>query len=358
MRQIIFLLSAIMVLVSGLFRCTNRNIETSNFEQIYEAEGVPVRTVQVAPQPFETEISFNSVLSGIQESSAFAKIADKVEKVYVKVGDYVQKEAVLLTFPTDNPTANYYQAKVSLENSKATFERMENLYKSGGISLQELDNARAAFEVAKANWDAARQTVKVTAPIRGYVTKVNVHESDNVIPGTELFMISRIDKMKAKVWISEKEIVDIKKGAPAFAIWNNVEFEGKVVQVDLAMNQRLKAFQAVVEFENPENRLRCGLTIEVKIKAYRNPRAIVVERKNLLKDRHQFYVYLAKDGFAERIAVTPGRQQGTMVEITQGLSPGDLLITEGQMHLEPGTKIREITEVGDHQSPLTTIYRQ
>jgi membrane fusion protein (multidrug efflux system) len=332
------LMSTLLVVSS----CSREQMEAKNLEQIYKEEGIPVRIRKIEVQTFQQELSFHSVLSGIKESSVFALIDDEVEKVHVRVGDYVDKDQVLLTFPTDNPTTRYYQAKVAFENAKRAYERMQNLYNDGGISRQDLDNASAAFEVAKADWEAVKQTVEVKAPISGSVTKVNVREADSVQRDDELFTISRTDRMKAISWISEKEIPDIQEGMPAYATWNGQRVDGKVVQVDLAMNQQERAFQAVIEMANPGKALKPGTTVEVRIITHTNPQAIVVERKDIFQDGDSFFVYILGQGAAEKRPVKLGRLQGLDVEILEGLNPGDELIVEGQLLLDQDTKVRVI----------------
>jgi len=335
-------LIAVFVSVFGASTCTREKSETKSMAQIYKEEGVPVKTETVVPKTFETVLSFNSVLTGIKESTAYAAMGDKVEKIYVEVGDYVKKDQVLVTFPTDSPSAKYYQAKVAFENAKTAFQRIDNLYKSGGISLQERDNAKAGYDVAAADWNSVGQMVKVKAPISGYVTKVHVSETDNVDKEAALATISRTDRMKAAIWVSEDEIADVRKDMPAFASWKGNSVEGKVVQVDMAMNAMKKAFRALVEFDNPDNRMKAGTTVDIRITTSTETGAVVVERKNLLEEKGEYFVYVVTGGKAEKRTVTPGKQQGLDVKILDGLDPGDELVVEGQMLLENGNKVKKV----------------
>jgi RND family efflux transporter MFP subunit len=335
----------LLILFSALVfstSCKQEEVEVKNLEQIYKEEGVPVKIEKIIPQEFKLELSLHSALTGIQESAAFASYADEVEELMVKVGDYVKKDDVLLTFPTDNPATRYYQAKIAFENAQKTYERVKNLFNDGGISQQELDNAGAAFEVSKADWEAVQLTVKARAPITGYVTKVNVREGDNVKYDDELFVISRIDRMKAKIWVSEKEILEIKKGQAAQILWQDAAVNGKIVQVDLAMDQDKQAFQAVIELENPGRVLKPGTTVEVRITTYTKPEAIVVKQHNVLKDGDTFFVYVLINGTAQKKTVILGSRQNLDVEVLEGLSLDDEMIIEGQMLLEQGTKVKVI----------------
>ncbi len=333
----------ITVLLSGILLlsgCSKKQEKSSSMEQIYAQEGVPVKTVTVTPRLFTKQLLYNAPLSGVQESSVYASFGGEIEKIYVKVGDYVKKDDILMSFPTDNPSANYYQAKVAFENAEKAYHRMENLYASGGISKQERDNIKTQYEVAKANWNTVQQTVYVKAPISGYVTKINVHETDNVKREGELATISRTERLKCKIWASDEEILLLKKGQNASAVWNDRKIEGKVVQVNLSMNRMKQAFGVTLEFDNKEQAIPAGVTAKIAVNVYENPEAFIVKRKDVMTDGSSFFLYVAENGKARKRQVVPGHSNGLDMEIVSGLKGGELLITEGQMLLKDGIKIR------------------
>ena len=336
------LFSGMILALIILFSCNGNGEQAKSMEQIYKEEGVPVKTKLVQPQLFEKKLNYNAVLTGIEESTVSAKLADRVEKVLVNIGDYVTKDQVLITFPTDNPTAQYQQAKVAYDNAKSSFDRIKNLFDTGGISQQNYDNTRTQYEVAKANFEAVSQMVKILAPMNGYVTGINVVESENVKKDEQLVTISQTDKLKSKVWISEKEISQVKVGLPALATWNDQVLHGKVVQVDMAINQNNQAFGAVLEFDNNGNGLYCGVTSEIQIITKQDAEAIVVNVKNILNSADGDYVFVNMNGQAERRLVVQGERQNLDVEIVKGLNPGDQLVVEGQLLLSDGSKLNII----------------
>jgi multidrug efflux pump subunit AcrA (membrane-fusion protein) len=102
----------------------------------------------------------------------------------------------------------------------------------------------------------------------------------------------------------------------------------------------MQAFGVIVELDNPDKRMRIGVTADVRINSYRNPQAMVVERKDILKESDKHFVYVVNNGIAEKREVVPGRLQGLDVEIIEGLNPDEELIIEGQMLLEEGGKVK------------------
>ena len=326
-----------LILVLG--GCGGDETESKSMEQIHAEEGVPVRVETVSLEPFTIEYTYNGVLTGDLESSAKSKISDAVARIYYEVGDRVSEGSVVMTFPTDNPAAQYFQAKVSYENATSTLDRMETLFEDGGISKQDLDNARTMYEVAKANWDAAEQTVRVRAPLSGTITQLNVRESDNVEPGEVLFTVSRADRLKAKLWVPESQISDMAMGADATATWGRSTLEGKVTQVDMSLNSKKQAFGVLVEFDNPDLAVLSGVNAEITLMVPTGRDAVLVSRRSVFQEDSRHFVYVAEGEVARKREVVPGRAQGLSVEITSGLEAGDILITEGGMLLEDGAKI-------------------
>ena len=152
-------------------------------------------------------LTYNAILSGIKESSASAMVGGRIEKVLVKVGDFVNKDQVIITFPMDSPTTQYYQAKVAFENSQSTFERYQKLFEVGGISAQDLDNVKTQYEVNKANWDTVKKMVKVLAPISDMLQKFQLKNLMMLKKKLSLATIADLKKIERQVFnVAEDEI--------------------------------------------------------------------------------------------------------------------------------------------------------
>ncbi len=331
----IILIPLTLLLTSGC----SKNASSKNMEQLYAENGVPVKTKIIESSVFSRKLEFNAVISGERESSAYSSLSEKIENIFYKVGDYVEQDAIVLTFPFDNPNTQYFQTKLAYENALASFERVQKYFDTGGLSRQEFDNAKTSFKVAEANWNSIRQAIQVKAPISGVITRINFRETDNVKKDDELFTIARIDKVKARVWASDKNINDIENGQHATAEWNGHVIEGKVVQVDMSMNQERKAFAVDVVFDNSRNLIRTGVTANITVEVDRRENSIIIDRKNIITENDSQFVYLNRNGVAKRQPIKTGMTNGTDVEVIDGLHDGDELIVEGQMLLSDNKKI-------------------
>lgn len=313
-----------------------------NIEQIQAKEGIPVRTQVVVPKQFAKELLYTATLSGIEESTSRAKVSDRVVSIAATVGQSVRQDQVIVTFPSETPTASYKQAKSGYENAKQLYQRMQKLYNDGGISRQDLDNAETNYQVALANLGSSGQMVHIKAPISGVVTAINVNEADMVSPGDVLFTIAKINQMKAKIWIPESEIAYIHKGDKVSGSWAGNKFNGNISSVALSMDPDKKAFLAEVIFSNANHMLKSGISIDIKAQVLNKANAIVVDRKNIVSISGKKVVFVNENNKAVLRAITTGVENGLQVEITSGLQAGEKLITDGANMVQNGSKIKVV----------------
>ena len=331
---------ALTMLFTGCGKEKNdEGVNTKNMAQLQAEAGVPVNTRTLKADTFQYILTFDANVSGISESVATAKISDRIEDVLFSVGDTVKKDDVVITFPKNNTSANYYQLKTAYENALATFKRMSVLYDANGISKQDYDNAKTQYELAAANWDNVNERLDVPAPISGKITRINVRKTDNVSSDDVLFAISDLSKLKCQVWIQEKDISKVRIGNSAQAIWDDKTVSGKIVQLDLALNSNKQAFGAWLEFDNSNNIIPGGVNAKIQIVTYENKNAIVLQRKEISYNSDKPYAFVVVDDKAVKKELTVGRNYKNYVEITGGLNFGDILITEGNRNVQDGTFI-------------------
>jgi len=339
--------TALMLLLSTIFilslaSCGGDEDKTKSMEQIQQEEGVPVKVETIEYKPFEKFRSYFARLAGIKEATKGAPFGGKIEKINCVVGIYVQADSVVVEFPYDAPGSVYDQTKTTYETSKKTYERTKVLLQAGETSQANFDQVEAQYLVNKRNYEIARQLTFIQAPFSGTIVDIKVNVGDNVNKDAPLFTIAQLHKMRARVWITEKEIGEIKKGMSAYMDFGGKTYIGKVVELSLAIDPAKQAFFAEVEFDNSKRELKSGVTVEIKILVYENKKAIIIPRNLLAVDEEGQYVFVEKDGKAEKRYISDGNDSGINFEISKGLEVGDRLITKGSSQLKNGVKVNVI----------------
>lgn len=333
-KQIFFWL-----LISFLWGCSN-NKDNSQSSKNEIDNVIPVKIKKIERQKFEQYLTFYSKLTGRMENTKTSMIADRVEKIFVRAGQFVKEGQIVLQFPTDNPSLQYQQAKVAYENALKTYNRFKELLKTGETSQQNYDNVETQFLVAKRNYEALKQILFVEAPISGYISNIYVTEGQQIDIGKPLFTISVLDKVRAIAWANEKEIQYLKIGMVGKIIWNEKEYPCKVISVAMKMDDAMKGFRVEFEAANPNLELKSGVTVEIKLKVYENPNAIVIPKVLVEKDTQgNSYVYVEENGIAKKRYIQVGRTSGVEVEVLSGLNDGEHLIIEGNHLVEENVKV-------------------
>lgn len=322
--------------------CSGKSSSTSSksMEQIYEEQGRPVKVQTVSPKEFSVFLKFPTVLRNQSEAIAYAKIDDIVREIKVKVGDYVTRDQILLSFSSDN--ASYQQAKLSYENAKATYERSEQLFAQSGISKQDFDNVRTQYELARRALEAMEDIIYVKAPIEGIVSQVYVKTNQNVHPGEPLVSISNKAGFEAVFSVTPDEIDYIKVGSYARIEERGAILEGHVVEIPLVMDPAKGAFSVRAVFAGNSKAFVSGMSVDVAVEIYHNKSAIVIPRNLLNRSDNGYFVYVANGNKAERRDVIIGRERDLEVEVVYGLNPGDKLIVEGYQGLMDNTLINVV----------------
>ena len=338
--SLIIILSALTITL--LQACGDDNVESKSMEQLRSEAGIPVQVEEVKNQPFEKYLSFFSKLSGIKEATKGSMIGGNILNVNAKIGDFVKMNQVIVEFDTDNPALQFNQARTTYENAERNYERTKVLYDAGETSLAALEGVETQYRVAKRNYESLKKMLYIEAPFDGYIVDIKVNPGDGVKSEIPLFTIAQLYKMRSKIWVSEKEISQFKKGMKAVTEFNGQKFVGRIAEIALAMDPAKQAFFVEVEFDNARGVLRSGITNEIKILTYENPNAIIIPRNLVINDDKGSYVFTASEGKAVKKYISNGNESGLYYEISKGLQPGEMLIVKGGSQLEDGIKINVI----------------
>jgi RND family efflux transporter MFP subunit len=302
-----------------------------SMETMYTENGYPVSVRRLAAEDFSVYLKYPTVLQARSESTAYASLSDVVRRINAKVGDRVERDQVILSFSPDNQ--NFEQARLSYENARRNYDRSSALFAAADISRQEFDTVRMQYEIALAAFKAASDMINVKSPITGTLTRLNVHTTENVRPGTPLFTVTGIGGFETRFYVGADEIDRIAIGARVY-VGNPAEnIEGRISQVSLMMDSAKQAFPVSAFFDVNRN-LVSGMGVDVAVETYHNGKALVLSRGELVKTGEGYTAFVAQGDSAKQIPVKLGEENGLRYEVAAGLNEGDLLIYEGQQRLE------------------------
>ncbi|HZW77905.1 MAG TPA: efflux RND transporter periplasmic adaptor subunit [Flavobacteriaceae bacterium] len=349
MKKIIYIVLAVALVILAGFQLMRNKEKTARETAIVAQENatVAVRVEKVKNEIVHPEYKVNGNFAPFQHLMLSSERGGQVVQILVKEGDEVKIGQTLATIKADLYSVEMQSAEAAYQTALKDAQRFENAFKTGGVTQQQLDQVKLQLQAAKARLDQAKITVgdsRIKATINGIVNKRHVEPGSIVGPGSPLFEIVNVSKLKMNLTVDENQVANINKGDEVIvkaSVYANKEFEGKVSFVaplaDGSMN-----FPVEVEIVNNDNQdLRAGMygsVIFQSQKASETP-ILTVPRNAFVGSVSNNEIFVVKDSVVFLTKVSSGRNFGEKVEILEGLKEGDVVVTSGQVNLFDGTAI-------------------
>ena len=309
------------------------------------AKPVAVEVAPVKLGPISTRVSALGTLQASQSVTIQPEIAGKLVKVGFREGDRVKAGAVLVELDRSILAAEAEQAKTMLELAEANHKRAETLAKQGTGTMRSLDESVAALQNARASVELARarlQKATITAPFEGVIGLSDVAVGRFMSPGDRIVNLEAIDPLKVDFRVPELFLSALRVGQPvAITVdaFPDREFRGEVYAIDPLVDIEGRAVRLRARVGNASGILRPGLFARVQLTVDQRQNAMLLPEAALVPQGQDRFVYLVTDGTVTFTKVGVGERRAGEVEITDGLKPGDAVVTAGQLKLFDGAAV-------------------
>lgn len=353
-----------------------------NFKSQRE-KAIKVTVEKVTRQNLTSKISASGEVKPKKSVNISAHIPGRIIIIGVQEGQRVKTGDFLLKLESTQYEANADRDRARIQSSKADliraeailrkdelyYERYKKLFEEDLISSEQLEAAKAQYDVSKAQHEAILFQIKqaeaslqstldnlqktvYNSPIDGIITSLRVEEGEVALvgtmnnPGTVLMTIADLSVMEVEVEVDETDVVGLKIGQLSEVrvdAFPNKTIKGKVTEIGSSALQKLtsseesKDFKVVITLENPPENLKPGLSASADI--------ITAEKKDVLaipisalvlrekeaedpekKEKQEEGVYLIEETRAKFSPVQKGIIGELMLEIISGLEEGQKIV--------------------------------
>jgi len=309
-----------------------------------EAPGVVVATAQVKSFPLSAEALGNARAN--EAVDIRPQITALVTAIEFDEGQAVEKGEVLVRLESSEPLADLAAARAALVESQSQYRRSEELFRTRVVSESELEQLGAQRDADEAAVEAARarldQTV-IRAPFSGQLGLRRVSVGSVVSPATVITTLDDTTRIKLDFDVPEVFLSQLQPGLSVTArsaAWPGESFTGRVASVDTRVDPVSRTVTVRALMPNENERLRPGMFLTVTL-LKEDVEALVVPEQAIVPERSQQFVFVVGEGeVVERREVRSGRRRPGEVEILDGLSEGDRVITEGTQKVRDGAVVR------------------
>lgn len=324
---------------------------------------VGVVTLQAQPLTLSDELPGRTAVFRIAEVRP--QVSGIVQKRLFKEGTEVKQGQQLYQIDDSTYQASLSSAKAQVASSGALARRYKDLVKDRAVSQQQYDEAQAAYLQAQAELQQAEINVrytKVYAPISGRIDRSLVTEGALVSNGQAQAMaeIRQLDPIYVDVTQSVNDLLKLRRelaSGQLQTVGDNTakvrlklsdgsayNLDGKLEFSEVSVDESTGSVTLRAIFPNPERTLLPGMYVRAVLASGTRQNAILVPQQGITHDANgqaTALVVNAQDQVEERV-VTTDRTVGTRWLVSDGLKPGDRVITDGLQRVKPGAKVKAV----------------
>ena len=356
---------------------------------------VPVVTTKVTSRDVPVDLAAIGNVEAYTTISVRSQVTGQLQSVNFQEGAFVKKGQVLFTLDRrpfeaalqqaeanmtrDQALLNQAEAQLARDGAQAEYqqlsaERQANLQKNGIVSKDVLEQARsqadataatvkadrAAVESAKAQLVAQQAMVDsakvnlsyttISSPIDGRTGNLSVKTGNLVNANTsELMTIAQVEPIFVTFSVPSIQLNAVKERLGKNRIpvtvtpqdGSPMPVEGELAFIDNIVDASTDTIKLKGKFDNKDHRLWPGQFARVSLRVTTIPNAMVVPGQAVQTGQDGQFVFVVKDdSTVDQQPITVGQRVGDDVVVEKGLKPGQVVVTEGQLRLEAGTKVQ------------------
>ncbi|NMQ19479.1 efflux RND transporter periplasmic adaptor subunit [Candidatus Competibacter phosphatis] len=337
----------------------------------------PVSVVEVKPENTPATFEFTGKTASSRQVEINARVEGYLDKIAYEEGSLVKTGQLLFQLDPkpfqaalDNAKAVLAQQEALLTRARQTLARVKPLAKQNAVSQQDLDNATAGVLTSEAQVQAAKAQVEtarlnlgyttIKSPLNGLSSSANFREGALITPAgknAQLTTIVQIDPMWVNFGLGENEVLKIRAQQEAGQLnrpgLNKIQVEliladgsaypqkGQITFVDPVINAQTGTYNVRAVVPNPNNQLSPGQFVRVQLKGAVRPNAIMVPQVAVMQGPNGKFVFVVgPDDTAQPKPIQVGDWYGDQWIVNSGLEPGDRVVVDGAVRLQPGAPVQ------------------
>ena len=341
-----------------------------------------VRVEQVVQRHGRLHVSLPGTTLAFEQADIYARASGYVLKRNVDIGDHVKTGQLLAEITAPEVDYQVAQLQNSLQQAEATtrqtaanrslaqvtWGRDSVLVNQGWVTQQQGDTDRYTLQAQQHATQAAQNSAaamqaqlqytnqqkiyqQVVAPFDGVVTQRNIDVGSlitaNATSGTAMFTVVQSGVIRVWVYVPQDAAFGVKPGIEAIIrvpAMPNLTFHGKVTRIADALQPGTRTLLTEVDIPNPDGALQPGVYCTVELRIPRQSPSLIVPASAVIFNQSGMQVAVVADGVAHlhKIAITA--DNGTEVEVNDGIKDGDKVILQPPVNLADGNKVQIIPE--------------
>ena len=310
---------------------------------------LPVKVVELKLEKLENNLNITGSLIPNEIVSLRPEVAGLVERVAFNEGEFVKKGTPLLYLNDDELEAQYDRLNYTKKLYESQENRQKQLLSREAISQEEYDIVLNQYNTNLADLrliEAQLNKMVIRAPFDGELGFRQVSEGSVISSADVIASIVNVDPIKIEFSIPERYSNEIKVGFDIYFRANNLgeEAKGMVYAIEPNVDAATRTLKIRAQSPNKDKQFLPGMFVRVRLVLNEIDNALLVPSESLIPELEGYKVFVANEAVIESRKVTIGQRSDTRVQILDGLTPGELVLTTGVLQARDGMPV-DITQI-------------
>lgn len=322
--------------------------EADTQEDEEEAPPIPVETATPVRGDVLAVYSGTAPIEAFAEADVIAKVDGEIREVLVEEGDDVTEGQIMARLDGDRLRLELNESSARLRKMQRDFERNKDLREKGLLSEGDYEKLRFDLEALQASYNLASLELDYTqirAPIDGVISERYIKIGNTIKVGDPLYRVTGLDPLVAYLHVPEREYRQISAGQPVAIDIDALAGQrifATVTRISPIVDAATGTFKTTIEIRDDTRRIKPGMFGRMSIVYDRHENVLKIPRSAIVEELGSESVFVVEDGKAIRRAVTTGYGENGMIEVVEGLTETDNVVTVGQVGLKPDATVTVI----------------
>jgi len=333
-----------------------------------KVEATPVTVERVVAEAIEIRIEATGQLIARDRAEVAAEVAGQITEMNVDEGSAVAAGDVVMTIDPERRRLELNSARALVDEAQAAvregerdFARRTELFGRNVASQTQLDQSETELTLAQSRLMAAKaqlgvaeralEDATVRAPFAGMIAQRFVSRGEYVSAGTKLYELVALDPIEVEFRLTEADSGRVEMGqrvAVRVAPHPDEVFRGEVIAIAPVIDEASRTLRVKAQIENHDTRLRPGLFARVDLGLDTRANVVMVPEQAVLQRADGAVIFRARpDGHVDRVVVETGITRDGRIEVVDGISAGDHVVTRGNFRLADGQAVSPRTADGE-----------
>jgi len=311
---------------------------------------VPVEVAVAARHDLPAYFLATGSIEARRSVNLLAKAQGQVTKLLVEEGRTVRKGEVLLELDPREEEILLGRAKVNVANAERELDRIMNLSDKGLAADRDREQAEKARDLAIYDRELAQVRLDnkiIRAPFAGQVVERSVELGQTVNPGQPLVRLADLSPLEIRLYLPEQVVKDLHPGQ-AVEVRSDIDpdtpLAGVVDRVAPVVDPATSTVKVILRLSDELGKARVGSFARARITTDVHRDVVAIPKRALVPEAGANYLFVVEADTVRKVPVTTGYSDETLIEILDGIAPGERVVVVGQGGLRSGSKIRNLAE--------------